>query len=303
MLHEVARGRRAATIVGTVAVVTMLGSAAQAVPMYLGDNSYSGYGNYLIGAKHSRWGDVSNDADGCESDQPGYTPVEDGEMGTSDILEDAYDGGLLLMVGPPTANPDDASTFVDGDDVGDKSGEQLKVGPDSTGGLLVTRWDRALSKSPTLRSLISLRNPSGSARTRDIYWDSDMGSDGETEIRRTSNGSASLVNASRWVVTSDDATTVDDPVLTHVLWGKRARVKTAEIHNNPGGGSDCITTRMRVRIPAKSTVYLLFFTEMNRSHSAAFTSAKKFNTRILNSALLSGIKPGVRSKVVNWDLS
>ncbi|HVM12021.1 MAG TPA: hypothetical protein VM638_06060, partial [Actinomycetota bacterium] len=103
-------------------------------------------------------------------------------------------------------------------------------------------------------------------------------------------------------ITSDNAGPVSDPALGHVFWGKNAAVKTAEVVNNPSGGSQCVTIRMRVTVPAGSTRYLLFFTEMSNSNGAAQTSISKFNTEGLSSSLLTGIKSSVRSKIVNWNL-
>jgi hypothetical protein len=299
MMRALARGRRAATLVATAAAVMVLGQSAQAVPVYIDGGEYGKV--VLFAARHTRW-DVSNDTTGCGSGDPGYSPVYEGQMGaTSDYKYDAFDGGLLLLVGPPNGNEGDATRFVDSDNIGQKVGEQLTVGPELVGNLLVTRTERALPGSPTLRSLVALRNPGGTARTRDVYWHSDLGSDGQTGIRRTSNGSADLVNASRWVVTSDSPTSPSDPVLTHVLWGKRAGVKTAQVLENPNG-TGCLTVRFRVRVPKKSTRYLLFFTEMNVTNPSAVTSAGKFNRQGLNKALLAGIGPKIRSNILNWDL-
>ncbi|HEX6207238.1 MAG TPA: hypothetical protein VF058_02655 [Actinomycetota bacterium] len=297
-MHALTRSRRVATIVGAAAALMVLGQAAQAVPVYLEGNDDT----LLVGGKLSRW-DVYNNTSACESDSPGYTPADDGELGTEGS-SDAFDGGLLFMVGPANGVVDDAATFFDGNSIGSKTGEQIVVGPKLTGGLKVKRWDRALPKSPTMRSLIALRNTSNSPRTRDVYLDTNLGSDGLTDIRRTSNGSANLLNASRWVVTSDSATDPGDPVVTHVLWGKRARSKTAEVVNNPGAGApaDCLTVRMRVRVPKKSVRYLLFFAEMNPTNAGGISSAAKFNKRTLNKRLLAGIGPGVRNKILNWRL-
>jgi hypothetical protein len=248
----------------------------------------------LFGGGFTRW-DPENDDSGCESDT-GYSSVSDGEILSPTVeRDDAYDGGLVLVVG--------SETFADPDDVGDVSvrNNSLAVGPATLEGLRVSRTDRALATSPTLRSLIKLRNP-GPAQTWDIIWDSNLGSDGGEEVRATSNGDTTYQLGDRWVVSSDDATEPSDPVLTHVLFGKsNPREKTVEIIEPPEG-TGCFTVRFSVRVPADSTRYLLFFTEMTKTHGGAENKAGKFNDRNLNDKLLKAIKAKVRNRVLNWDL-
>ena len=266
----------------------MAGQVGWAVPVEIEEVT-------LFGGGSTQW-DAEEDASGCESDT-GYSPVNDGEITSQTAsLEDAYDGGLLLVVG--------SETFADPDDVGDVSvkNNSLTVGPATLEGLRVTRKDRALSTSPTLRSLIKLRNP-GAAATLDIVWDSNLGSDGGEDVRASSSGDTTYEPSDRWVVSSDDPMEPDDPVLTHVLFGKsNPREKTVEIVNAPDG-SGCFTVRLdSVRVPAESTRYLLFFTEMNRTNGGAENKAAKFNDRNLNDKLLKAMRTKVRNRVLNWDL-
>ncbi|HEX6207609.1 MAG TPA: hypothetical protein VF058_04535 [Actinomycetota bacterium] len=299
MLPALARGRRVATIVAITAALMMLGQTAQTVPVSLdGSNSEV----WLFGAGHTRW-DVDNNAFACEADLPGYAPVDDGEIGLGTGRTDAFDGGLLLMVGPPTGQPDDATTFHDSDSIVDKVGEQVKAGPELLEGLRVTRLDRVLPKTPTMRTLVALRNTTGSAKARDIYLDSDLGSDSNTEIRGSSNGSATLLATTRWAVTSDSATDPGDPVVTHVLWGKKAPRRTTEVLESPSGANTCMVIRMRIRVPRKSVRYLLFFAEMTPTNIAGVNGAGKFNKRKLNKALLAGIGKKVRGRILNWKLT
>lgn len=249
----------------------------------------------LFGGGFTRW-DAEEDTSGCESGS-GYSPVDDGEIISPTVeRDDAYDGGLLLMVG--------TETFADPDDVGDVSvkNSSLSVGPTLLEDLRVSRTDRALSTSPTLRSLIKLRNP-GPTGTWDIIWDSNLGSDSSEEVRASSNGDTTYQLGDRWVVSSDDATEPGDPVLTHVLFGKsNPREKTVEIIEPPDN-SGCFTVLLEdVRVPADSTRYLLFFTEMNKTNGGAENKAGKFNDRNLNDQLLKAMRSKVRNQVLNWDL-
>jgi hypothetical protein len=74
-----------------------------------------------------------------------------------------------------------------------------------------------------------------------------------------------------------------------------------EIINAPDGTA-CFTVGFSARVPADSTRYLLFFTEMNRTNGGAENKASKYNDRNLNDELLKAIKGKVRNRVLNWDL-
>ncbi|HEX6208999.1 MAG TPA: hypothetical protein VF058_11670, partial [Actinomycetota bacterium] len=65
----------------------------------------------------------------------------------------------------------------------------------------------------------------------------------------------------------------------------------------------CVTVRFRLKVPARSTRYLLLFTEIGNSNEHNIQMARKFNKRTLNRKVLAGISKGARSKIVNWDLT
>jgi hypothetical protein len=246
----------------------------------------------LDGAGPTEWDPEDRDVTSCLADQrDGFTPVNDGNF---DGNSDAFDDGLILSV--------NRVAFRDPDNNGQLSGEQLKVGPGSTAGVRVTRTEKALQGSPTLRSLIALQNRRDSGRGVRIQWDSNLGSDGSEEVRGSSNGNTTAETSDRWIVTSDNAADpTGDPPLVFALWGPGARSKTGKIIQAPGDG--CFTIQMRARIPANSTRYLLFFTEMtDDSNATALLSAQKFDNVGPNSPLLNGVGPSVRDRILNWNL-
>jgi hypothetical protein len=279
--HSAARGFLVA--VATLASMLLMGSVASAVPI----NDVE-----LEGAGPTFWDPETRDGTFCLNEKLGFSPVDDGIF---DANPDAFDGALMSFVnGVP---------FRDPDNNGQLSGEQLTVGPGLAGGLRVVRIERALQGSPTLRSLISFQNRRDTRRVARIQWDSSLGSDGEEEVRGTSDEDATLELSDRWLVTSDDAVnaSLDDPPLVFVLWGKNARVRTLNIIEPPG--DSCFTISMRISVPANSKRYLLFFTEMHdNSNAAAISSALKFNNVGPASPLLNGIGPRVRDNILNWNL-
>jgi hypothetical protein len=271
----------------TIAVpLIMAAQVAWAVPAEIDEVT-------LVGDRFTLW-DPENHTSACESDT-GYSAVDDGEiLGGAVERDDAYDAGLMLIVG--------AETFQDSNDFGNLVTEKqsLKVGPEPLAGLQVSRTDRALT-SPALRSLIKLRN-NGASTTVDIVWDSNLGSDSSEEVRASSNGDTTHQLRDRWVISSDDETEPEDPVLTHVLFGKsNPREKTAEIIEAPDG-TGCFTVGFSVRVPGNSIRYLLLFTEMNRTNAGAANKAGKYDDANLNRNLLAGLRPSVRNRILNWDL-
>ena len=142
---------RAGAVVGAAALM-LAASAAQAATTVPLDSQE------LTGAS-ATW-DVSSPYDygsggaPCTSSTGGYTPVEDGSFAGASTYSDAFDAGLYLNV--------NGSIFDDADGNGRLSGQQLTAGPTNMSGLQVTRIERALSTSPTLRSLVRFKN--GSAK-------------------------------------------------------------------------------------------------------------------------------------------
>jgi hypothetical protein len=103
-------------------------------------------------------------------------------------------------------------------------------------------------------------------------------------------------------VTSDNPTTPSDAVVTQVLYGKGRPQSKPSVLCSPGKKSDCIGVEFRVKVPARSTRFLLFYTELNDTNANAIASANKYNNKHLNAALLSGVSSSVRHKILNWDL-
>ena len=134
--------------------------------------------------------------------------------------------------------------------------------------------------------------------------ESNLDSDVLTALRRTSTGDAVHTPADRWLVSSDDATDPNDAVVTHVLYGKRARRKVTMVNSVLGdaGGDEMSVTLGNVRVPKQSIRYLLFFAEISAGNQAAINGAAKFNRPQTVRPLLQGVSKRVRKNVVNWQL-
>lgn len=238
--------------------------------------------------------DAENLSDGCGAaveNECYFTPVEDG---TAFGDSDAFDGGLALTV--------NGKGFVDPDENGDLSGQQLTVGPVTLAGLKVTRVERALEGSPTLRTLIKVKNTKKQTLRRTLGLISDLGSDSDTRFLGSSSGDLAFGKADRWVVTADHATTADDPPVTSVFYGKgKPRVKLAS--GTAIQGVDNLDASFDVRLKRRASGYLLLFTELSEENADAVAGTAKFNRRKLNSDLKTGLSKKVQKKILNWDLA
>jgi hypothetical protein len=276
------RSRISPVLVPAVMASWFLGATAVAVPV-------TPISLVVLEGGGDRTWDANNASGGCLT-QDLYAPVGDGAIG---VNGDAFDGGLVMIV--------DGKGFVDGDDTGNHVGEQLTVGPLAVHGVNVLRQDRAIGKF--LRSLIRFTNTRGSAQVLNVYFDSDLGSDGLGAIRDTSSGDVQVTSADRWFITSDAAGTPDDPVITFVSHGRGSIASPGDTPLFAAGGTDCMLTHWRIRVPAHRVRYLLTFTELNPSNVSAVNGSGKYNDRNLNATMLDGIGATARARVVNWDLT
>jgi hypothetical protein len=223
-----------------------------------------------------------------------YTPVNDGSSATS---SDAYDDGMILYV--------NGRAFVDANDSGNVTGEQIRVGPSRLSGVTVFRTDRALATSPTLRDVITFKNTTRRARTLQILIENDYGADGSEVVRATSTGpNLSFQVNDRWLLVADDPTTPSDSLVTNAWFGRRAAERLVNVTNDVPNGDSCVGVTYRIRIPARSTKYLLLFAQLH--DPADFTTARNhalvFDRNRLPAAFLTGLRPRVRNNVLNWNL-
>jgi hypothetical protein len=230
-------------------------------------------------------------------DDTGFTPASDGE--SDDGSDDEFDGGLILSI--------QGAIFEDADGSGDLVGEQLTVGPTKLKGLRVKRVETGLQGSPTLRSLIKLKNKSKrKAKKRTIMWESDFGADKSEVVRETSSGDSALTDKDRWLVFADDETSPSDAVGTLVLYGKGKGVKKTKVNDPVADQNGCVKHTIRVKVPKKSSRYLLFLTEAHNGDEdgvdQAEDDAAKFNSKKPGDGVLAGLKKSVKKKILSWDL-
>jgi hypothetical protein len=238
----------------------------------------------------------------CTSSDAGFTAVEEGSVSS---YGDAFDGGLFLLV--------DRIVFDDDDGSGDLRDErqQLTVGPTRIGRLRVTRTERALQGSPTLRTLVRLENPTSKAVKTEITWDSATGQDGtERTIASDAPRSRRTTLADDWIVMhgTTDKGGDPDPVITMAVYGRGnidvtgRRVPWApEDEGTTSPDPGCVVFRFDVEVPAGQTRFLLFFTELHGTTDEATATAPRFGRIRGASPLMEGIGAKVARRILNWN--
>lgn len=280
-----------------LAAASLIASGASAAPVTTDDTDLTGPDGVIWDAQDNY--DYGSGGPCYAGD--GFTPIDGGTGPAPGNKSDAFDGGLYFLVG--------SSTFNNNDEPADLTDNTLTVGPKLTDGLQVTRIETALQDRPTLRSLVKLTNPTGSAITRTVVWDSALGADESEATRATSSGDTTHTKKDRWVVASDDAVEADlsDPPVTFVFSGKGASESVANVRYSAespapvgGDGQGCISVDYEIKIPAKKTRYMLFFTELHDTNASAIQDAPAFNSVTYNSPLLDGLTHSQKANVLNW---
>lgn len=242
----------------------------------------------------------------CTNNSPAYAPVDDGSIFSpvdGSYRSDAFDGGVTLSVNGTSVAPE----YLNSDYVAEYVANAFGAGTRfywPINGVTVIREDLARSKgSPTLRSLITLKNFSGSNKSVTLNWESNLGSDGSTGVRESSSGDNNFTAKDRWIVTSDTAgnVTPGDPVVTHVFSGK-GKVKKPKLNPVCTVSTGDIGVTYKVKVPKKSTKYLLMFTEMTPTNKAGAKEAEKFDSTKKLKPLLKGLSSKQKKNILNWDL-
>lgn len=260
----------------------------------------------------SEW-DVANGESFHQSDGAGFgqclihgrafTPVFDGSYnGAGPSQTDAFDGGMGMRIGD--------KTFLDGNNAGVKTGQQLAVGPETMSHLKVSEKVRALPDRDVLRVLATYKNPTNSPITKVVAYDSSMGSDSLTMIFGTSNGDENFTTNDRWLATGLDPTIKtkqQDPAVVQVLYGpKQPREKVIDVlfdpeaDNGDAVGEYCVTVRYKITIPAGKARSMLWFSKFSVDGPTAINGGNTFNTN--RAAFFVGMTTKEKNRVLNWDL-
>lgn len=256
------------------------------------------FGEFVVAGGNASWdvggfaANSNRQATGGECASAPGVGIIDAQL-DAPFVDDALDH-QVLFVGGESFVPPVAVT---------QSGQVVTVGPATLGGLDVTLQYAALQGSPTLRSLATIRNPTGAAIATTVELATNFGSDANTTVAATSSGDAAIATGDRWSVTADDLTTPTDPVNTCVVAGPGSPVVT------PALATEVFTCTTRngllatfaLTVGAGETRSLVFFNQLHDTVSAATADTGVFDAAILPGAhLLGGLDNPTLVSVANW---
>lgn len=206
---------------------------------------------------------------------------------------DAFDIGMTFQVNGVAYNTP-GGTF-------DLTGQKVTGGVATLSGLNVHTSYWSDTSSPTLRTLFTLSNTTGSAISATVSMLTNVGSDGSTQHVRTSSGDAVFTATDRWLVSDDSSTTAGDPANLHALWGVGGLAPTAigttvfEAAGNQGVRVDYLLT-----LAAGQTSSLMMLNQIWGTSTAAIGSAAQFDTLSASSSVLADLSAADRNRIVNW---
>jgi PKD domain len=233
------------------------------------------------------------DPQGVADNSPGLRLVDAtvDDSGRTDAFDSA---GVFTIDGQPLTVTDDATV----------SGATLTTSPVTVSGLTVTVQYAALPGSPTLRTWVTLQNPSASAIVVPVTWSNNLGSDAATTITATSSGDGAFTAADRWVVTDDADATSGKPAVLNVLAGAGQLPGGVSQTVFQNSGTEGIRADYTVTIPAGATRSLLFFQQVRDDRAAQNVAAAGFNANLANTdALFAGLNTTQLGTVSNWDFT
>jgi hypothetical protein len=164
----------------------------------------------------------------------------------------------------------------------------------------------ALSDTPTLRTLVTVSNTTGSTQPITVTLAINFGSDKTTQYLGTSSGDAFFTSEDRWAVTADGTAVITDVVNTSVIFGGFARITPSFVNNQvfacPGAGDiQGIYAEYQLSVPTGATQRLMFFNQINDTISAAFARVGAFKPLpSAGSPLAAGLTQPQLDQVMNW---
>lgn len=162
----------------------------------------------------------------------------------------------------------------------------------------------AISSLPVLRNLTSFTNDTSEDIFVVINWASNFGADSGNRIITTSSGDNNFATNDRWVITDDGSDGGRDPANTTVFYGPDTPVSSSVFTNTSVFncyGSEGLTARIDVTIPAGETRSLMLFHGMSAAQGNARSLATMFDiTPTLASPLTEGLTEAQLLNVINW---
>lgn len=242
-------------------------------------------------------------------DSPGLT-ILDAQLGgvvSGTAQTDAFDNGAELWL--------DNREIYTSTAIADVTRRTFRSNERSmaNGDLRVAVQYYSAANSATLRTFASFTNPNETPVTHTVSWVSNVGSEGNTGVRGSSNTpSQTFDQTDNWVITSeniDNVTITSRPAITHIYEGPgtpevRPSAVSQAVFGCPASSNEGVRVDYaNLIIPPNSTKNLMFFDQLNRNNDEANQNAVAFNTNPpIATDLLEGLSAKQLSNTVNWKI-
>lgn len=215
---------------------------------------------------------------------------------------DAFDSGLVLFVDDQQM-PTTATVA--------KTDQTVTVGPTTLSSLEVRLQYTALQNGPTLRTLVTLHNPTAAAVNTKVQMATNLGSDDKTVVRGTSSGGLSIAPSDTWAITSDDFTKIiPDTVSTHFFAGATAPRITPTVTDrvfdcSESAAPNGVLATFALTLGPGETQALLFYNQVHDTLNDATAAIANFvflNDSTADEPLFVGLDAATEAQVVNWTI-
>ena len=206
----------------------------------------------------------------------------------NDGTSDAYDGGLRLSV--------DATAYgASGEAVAEDSGRELVLGPLVFGDLRVSRKVFVPADAAFARFLEIIDNDGATQATVQIDIDTNLGSDGSTQIVTTSSGDVGVTVDDDYLVT-DDFDAGGDPTVAHVFSGPLAPIEPSAV--SAVTGDDDTSATFQVDVPAGGRAIIMHFASQSGTQAQSIAGADAL--RALEGRAADGLSIAEQFAIVNF---
>ena len=199
---------------------------------------------------------------------------------------DAYDGGHRLRV-----NNTSFQSFTTGN--AEANGREVALGPQTIGNLRVTRKIFVPMNAAFARFLEIIENTSATPEMATVRIDTNLGSDGSTQLVGTSSGDTMFTPVDDWIVT-DDTNGAGDPTITHVISGPNAHVEPDAVAAPTGLVNYSYTTM----VPAMGRIIIMHFGTQRQNRAMALADVATLVTLAGNE--LDDMSANETTAVVNF---
>jgi len=201
---------------------------------------------------------------------------------------DAYDGGLRLLI-------NGFSYGFEANALAEDTARELVIGPQSFGDLRVTRKIFVPTDVAFARFLEIIDNLGPASATVGVEIQTNLGSDGGTQIVATSSGDATFTIADDYLVT-DDFDGGGDPTVAHVVSGPNADIEPFAV--SAIAGNDNTFVSFQVEVPAGERAIILHFA--SQSSTQAESTAGAAGLRLLEGRARDGLSTAEQLRIVNF---